>query len=50
MTVKLEGLCAYTFLVMKTLPMAPNPSTKKKAEIPRFLYELLVWGFRVVSS
>jgi hypothetical protein len=45
-----EGLQADALLVMKTLSATPRPSYSWKAEDLSFLYVLLVWGVKVVSS
>jgi hypothetical protein len=45
-----EGLQAYALLVMKTLSMTPRPLYRWKAEALSFLYELLAWSVKVVSS
>jgi hypothetical protein len=45
-----EGLRADAFLVMKTLSATPIPFYCWKAEDLSFLYVLLVWGVKLVSS
>jgi hypothetical protein len=44
-----EGLRADA-LLMKTLSATPRPSYRWKAEDLSFLYVLLVWGVKLVSS
>ncbi len=46
----LEGLQVDALLVMKTLSMTPRPLYCWKAEDLSFLYVLLVWGVKLVSS
>ncbi len=45
-----EGLQADAMLVMKTLSATPRPLHRWKAEDLSFLYVLLVWGVKLVSS
>ncbi len=45
-----EGLQVDALLVVKTLPVTPRPLYRWKAEDLSFLYVLLVWGVKVVSS
>jgi hypothetical protein len=45
-----EGLQADALLVMKTLSPTPRPLYRWKAENLSFLYVLLVWGVKLVSS
>jgi hypothetical protein len=45
-----EGLRADALLVMKTLSVTSRPLYRWKAEDLSFLYVLLVWGVKLVSS
>ncbi len=45
-----EGLQADALLVMKTLFASPRPLYQWKAVDLSFLYVLLVWGVKLVSS
>ncbi len=45
-----EGLQADALLVMKTLSVTPRPLYCWKAEDLSFLYVLLGWGVKLVSS
>jgi hypothetical protein len=45
-----EGLRVDALLVMKTLSAPPRPLYRWKAEDLSFLYVLLVWGVKLVSS
>jgi hypothetical protein len=45
-----EGLRVDAFLVMKTLSATPRPFHHWNAEDLSFLYVLLVWGVKLVSS
>ncbi len=45
-----ERLLADALLVMKTLSATPRPLYRWKAEDLSFLYVLLVWGVKLVSS
>jgi hypothetical protein len=45
-----EGLCVDACLVMKTLSTTPRPLNQWIAENLGFLYVLLVWGVKLVSS
>ncbi len=45
-----EGLRADAFSVMETLSGTPRPLYSWKAEDLSFLYVLLIWGVKLVSS
>ena len=45
-----EGLRVDAFLVVKTLSGTPRPLYHWKAEDLSFLYVLLVWGVKLVST
>jgi hypothetical protein len=48
--VTIEGLQKDTYFVKKTSSPTPRPIHPSKAETLSFLYVLLVWGVKLVSS